>query len=367
MSPMTPPQLRGRFGRLDTTLAGLVLVILLLGALNLWSALQGRLPGLINTQLLWLGLGFVVAGLAAAIDYRRLAAASYLIYAVGVGLLIYVMVAGQVHGGARSWLHFGPLVMQPSELMKPIIVLALARHIQNAPSVKERRLKHFIVPFLIAGLPIGLIAVQPDLGMAMLLIFIFLTVMLTARLSLATWAGLALAASAALLPLWKYGLHDYQRGRIIAFVNPAADPARAWQPQQAMHAVGSGRLFGKGYLEATQVRARTLPALWTDFPFAVFAEEWGFVGAAALIGCFCALILWLLRIARNARDRAGAILCIGAAAMFFWQCLFNLGMVIGVMPVTGLTLPLVSYGGSSLLTTMLTLGLCMNVSMRRFS
>ena len=365
-SSTSQPRLPGRFGRFDSTLTGLTLIILIFGLLNLWSALQGRQPELASRQLFWLALGSSLAAVVAVVDYRRIARASYLLYAVGVGLLAYVDVAGKVAGGARSWLHIGPMALQPAEMMKPLLVLALARHIQNAPSVKERRLKHLLVPIALTGVPVALVAVQPDFGTAVIYSLIFVTIMITARFSLGTWAGLVGVAAGAAVPIWKFGLYDYQRGRILAFINPALDPDRAWQPQQAMHAVGSGRLFGKGYLEATQVRARSLPALWTDFPFAVFAEEWGFAGAVALIGCFALLILWLLKIARDARDRLGAIVCIGSAAMIFWQCVLNLGMVIGVLPVTGLTLPLISYGGSSLLTTLVTLGLCLNVSMRRF-
>jgi rod shape determining protein RodA len=352
--------------RLDHVLVITTLAILTLGILNLWSALQGRQPALISRQIMWLGISLAAAVATTLIDYRRLATVAYLLYAAGVVSLVLVLTTGHVAGGARAWLHIGPIVLQPAEFMKPLLILAIARHIQNAPSVKERTFRHFLVPSALAGVPIALVAVQPDFGIAIMLTLIFFTIMLTARLSVGTWMGLIFVAAAAALPTWKYGLHEYQRGRIIAFVNPASDPARAWQPQQAMHAVGSGRLYGKGYLEATQIRARTLPALWTDFPFAVFGEEWGFLGAVGLIGAYATLIFVLLKIARNARDRMGAIVCIGTASLLFWQTLFNLGMVIGLMPVTGLTLPLISYGGSSLLTTMVALGLCLSVSLRRF-
>jgi rod shape determining protein RodA len=171
----------------------------------------------------------------------------------------------------------------------------------------------------------------------------------------------------AVVPMWEFGLHQYQRNRVIAFVNPSLDPAGAWQPQQAMNAVGSGQLMGKGLLRATVVRAGSLPALWTDFPFALWGEEWGFLGGVLLLSCFAFLMLWILKIGREARDRFGAILCVGCAAMLFWQTLFNVGMVTGLLPVAGVTLPLISYGGSSLLTVLTALGLVMNVSMRRFS
>jgi rod shape determining protein RodA len=167
--------------------------------------------------------------------------------------------------------------------------------------------------------------------------------------------------------LWEYALHDYQRNRILAFINPAVDPATAWQPRQAMNAVGSGRLIGKGFLQGTQIRLRSLPALWTDFPFAVWAEEWGFLGCLVVLLAYALLALWVIKIGREARDRFGITVCVGVAAMLTWQVAVNIGMVTGLLPVVGVTLPLLSYGGSSALSIMLALGLVMNVSVRRFT
>lgn len=175
------------------------------------------------------------------------------------------------------------------------------------------------------------------------------------------------AGALALAPLWEYALHDYQRNRVLAFINPALDPATAWQPRQAMNAVGSGRFIGKGFLQGTQIRLRSLPALWTDFPFAVWAEEWGFNGCTAVLIAYALLVLWVLKIGREARDRFGITVCVGVASMLFWQVAVNIGMVTGLLPVVGVTLPLISYGGSSALTVMLALGLVMNVSVRRFA
>jgi rod shape determining protein RodA len=352
--------------RFDRTLAALMLVLIGFGLLNLYSALEGRQPELFGRQLFWLGIGSVLFLAAASFDYRKLARAGYWIYASGCGVLAWVLIGGRSAGGAKRWLEIGPLSVQPSELVKVVLILTLAKHIQDAPSVQERTLKHLLVPVAIAAGPVLLIAAQPDLDNAVTMVLIFLTVMLTARLSLRTWGGIVLAGLVALVPLWEYGLRDYQKSRILTFVNPALNPDGAWQPQQAMNALGSGRLLGKGFLHATQVRARTLPALWTDFPFALWGEEWGFVGGVLMLAAYGALIFWILKVSRDARDRFGAILCIGCAAMLFWQITFNLAMVTGLGPVAGMTLPLISYGGSSLMAVMIALGLVMNVSMRRF-
>ena len=363
----TPPFWRTLRARFDWTLTAVTLVILTLGMLNLWSAIRDREPWLLQKQLMWLGIGTVLFIGAASFDYRRLARMGFVVYGAGVSVLIWVLAAGRSAGGAKRWIALGPLVIQPSELMKTLLVIALAKHIQDAPSVGERTLRHLLVPVLLAAVPVLLIAAQPDLDTALVLALVFATIMLTARLSLKTWGGIVVAGLIALAPVWEYGLRDYQKSRIQTFINPAADAAGAWQPTQAMNAVGSGRIFGKGYLQATQVRARTLPALWTDYPFANWCEEFGFVGGLAMITAFGVLIFWILKVGREARDRFGAILCVGCASMLFWQCLFNMGMATGLFPVAGITLPLISYGGSSLLTFMVSLGLVLNVSLRRFS
>jgi rod shape determining protein RodA len=189
--------------------------------------------------------------------------------------------------------------------------------------------------------------------------------MLTARLKMKTLAALGGMSIIAAFPVYQHLLHDYQRKRFEAFFNPTSEGA--YQTRQALNAIGSGRFLGKGYMHGTQVRLRHFPALWTDFPFAVWAEEWGFLGSVALLAGYLVLIIWILKIAGDARDRFGATVCVGVAAMLFWHVLINIGMVSGALPVVGVTLPLVSYGGSSILSIAAALGLVMNVSVRRFS
>jgi rod shape determining protein RodA len=353
--------------RFDWTLTVCALVCIGLGLLNLWSAVREKQFHLFAQQLSWLALGSLVFLAVASFDYRLIARLGYVLYGVGIALLLAVLIKGKIVGGARRWFDLGALHLQPSELMKVLTIIALAKYIHETPALDGRTLRHILVPMFLAGLPFLLIAWQPDLGTALMIILIFATVMLTARLRLKTMGGMLLVAALAAAPLWEYAMHDYQRNRVLAFINPALDPATAWQPQQAMNAVGSGRIIGKGFMQGTQIRLRSLPALWTDFPFAVWAEERGFLGCTLVLIAYGLLVLWVLKIGREARDRFGITVCVGVASMLAWQVAVNIGMVTGLLPVVGVTLPLISYGGSSLLTVMLALGLVMNVSVRRFA
>lgn len=353
--------------RFDWTLVLAMAAVIALGLLNLWSAVRERLPHLFGQQLSWLGIGALTFLVVASIDYRIFARLGYWLYGVGVALLVGVLVAGKVISGARRWFDLGAFLLQPSEPMKVLTIIALAKCIHDSPALEGRSWSHILFPTTLVAIPFFLIAWQPDLGTAMVIALVFATVMLTARLKARTLAGIAALAALAAAPVWEYALHDYQKNRVLAFINPALDPATAWQPLQAQEAIGSGRILGQGFMQGTQIRLRALPALWTDFPFAVWAEEWGFLGCLVLLLAYAALIYWALKIARDARDRFGAVVCIGAAALVFWHVVINIGMVSGILPVVGVTLPLVSYGGSNVLTIMTALGLVMNVSVRRWA
>jgi rod shape determining protein RodA len=351
--------------RFDWTLTLTMLALVAVGLVNLWSALQDRGPQLFSKQVSLFAVGIGVFLAVATLDYRTISRVGYLLYGMGVAMLIAVLLFGRVVGGARRWFDLGPLHLQPSELMQVLTILALGKYLNDSPSLEGRSFRHLAIPVGIVSLPVLLIAKQPDLGTAFLIFLIFITVMLTARLKLKTLAAIMGMAVISASPIWQYGLHEYQRKRVEALLNPAA--AEAWQARQALNAIGSGRFLGKGFLQATQIRIRRLPALWTDFPFAVWAEEWGFVGCLIVLGAYLVLIVWTLKIASEARDRFGATVCVGVAAMLFWHVAINVGMVVGVLPVVGVTLPLISYGGSSVLTIMAALGLVMNVSIRRFA
>ena len=353
--------------RFDWTLTISGLACVCLGLLNLWSAVRERQFNLFAQQLSWLAAGALIFVAMASFDYRVVLRLGYYFYGFGILLLVAVLVNGKVVSGSRRWFDMGVFHLQPSEVMKILTVIALAKYIHDTPSLDGRTLRHILVPLFLAGLPILLIGMQPDLGTALVIALISATIVVVARLRMKTLAGMLALGALSLPLLWEYVLHDYQRNRVLAFINPALDPATAWQPRQAMNAIGSGRFIGKGFLQGTQIRLRSLPALWTDFPFAVWAEEWGFIGCSIVLIAYGVLCMWVLKTAREARDRFGITLCVGVGAMLFWQMAMNIGMVTGVLPVVGVTLPLFSYGGSSLLTNMLALGLVLNVAVRRFA
>ena len=351
--------------RFDWTLTLSAAAIAALGLLNLWSAVHDRESHLFTQQVSWLGLGAVIFVGVATLDYRLISRLSYVFYGTGLALLVGVLAFGKMVGGGRRWFDLGPLHVQPSEIMQVLTVLALGKYLNDSPALEGRSWRHLAIPVLIVSLPASLIAKQPDFGTAFLILAIFFTIMLTARLKLKTLGAIVGMAVVAAFPIYQHLLREYQRKRVEAFFNPTSEGA--YQTRQALNAIGSGRFLGKGFMHGTQIRLRHFPALWTDFPFAVWAEEWGFLGCVVVLLLYSFLILWVLKIASEARDRFGATVCVGVAAMLFWHVAINIGMVTGILPVVGVTLPLVSYGGSSLLTTMVALGIVMNVSVRRFA
>lgn len=351
--------------RFDWTLTLSALVVTTLGLLNLWSAVHDRQSNLFSQQVSWLGLGAAVFLVVATFDYRTISRLGYILQGVGVALLLGVLAFGKMVGGGRRWFDLGPFHVQPSEMVQLLTVVALGKYLNDSPALEGRSWRHLAIPVVIVSLPALLIAKQPDFGTAFLLLLIFFTVMMTARLQLKTLAAILGLATVAAFPIYQHLLHEYQRKRFEAFFNPNSEGA--YQTRQALNAIGSGRFIGKGFMHGTQVRLRHFPALWTDFPFAVWAEEWGFFGCLAMLAAYAVLILWILKIAGDARDRFGATVCVGVAAMLFWHVIINIGMVSGTLPVVGVTLPLISYGGSSVLTIAAALGLVMNVSVRRFS
>jgi rod shape determining protein RodA len=351
--------------RFDWTLMVASMAVATLGLVNLWSAVHERQSHLFTQQIAWLALGVVLFLAVAALDYRTISRFAYAFYFGGVALLVAVLVAGKVVGGGRRWLDLGAFHLQPSEIMQVLTTVALGKYLNDSPALEGRSWRHLAIPVAIVGVPALLVAKQPDFGTSFLMMAIFITIMLSARLKLKTLATILGLAALTSSFVYENLFHDYQRKRFESFLNPNSEGA--YQTRQALNAIGSGRLFGKGFMHGTQVRLRHFPALWTDFPFAVWAEEWGFVGCLVVLLAYLVLILWIMKIASEARDRFGATVCVGVAAMLFWHIVINIGMVSGLMPVVGVTLPLISYGGSSILTIMVALGLVMNVSVRRFA
>lgn len=359
-------KLRRKF---DWPLFGAIVAIIAIGLVNLYSATRVAPKGLYQNQLMWFAIGFVVFVVTAASDYRLFERLAYAIYGVGLVLLVAVLVGGKTVKGSSRWLGFGSFGIQPSELAKIAVIIALAKLFSGDPlDLALRPWRYLVSALALMGIPMLLIMKQPDLGTALILYLIATTIMMVVALQLHVKL---LTLGAELLVgtvFFLFKLHGYQKKRLLTFIDPSLDPSGAgWHARQAIFAVGSGRWTGKGWLHGTQNQLQFLPEHWTDFPFAVFAEEWGFIGCMVLLGCYLFLILWALNLAAEARDRFAEVLCVGCAALLFWHVFFNIGMVAGILPVVGVTLPLVSYGGSSLLTVMVALGLIMNVSIRRYS
>jgi rod shape determining protein RodA len=350
----------------DWPLAATTFALLALGLVNLYSATLQVRPALFYHQIGWILGGLVVALLVAAIDYRTLNRLGYVGWLLGTLSLLAVWKLGHSSHGARRWIVVGGQWLQPSEFMKVLMVVALARYAHDTAAGAVSLPKRILVPTLCLLVPAGLIIKQPDLGTAMILVLIFASVMVVVDLPyLLVLVVTSLLASPV---VWFFGLKEYQRQRLLVFLDPNRDPSGAgWHARQSIFAIGSGRLLGKGYLHGTQNQLNFLPEHWTDFPFAVWAEEWGFIGCLALIALYMVLAMWLLNLASHARDRFGQIACLGVAAVVFWHAVINIGMVTGILPVVGVTLPLISYGGSSTLTLMAALGLALGVSVRRYS
>ncbi len=356
----------------DTTLLLLALAITALGILNLYSATYlGNRGGESNAylkQLVWMGLA-VIALLAALIpDYRIFERVAYPIYWGTVSLLGAVLLIGTIAKGSQRWLAVGPIMIQPSELAKIAVVLVLARYFHRNRAPGPYYLRDLFWPIVLLAIPFLLVLKQPDLGTALMIAATGGTVLLMLPIrgrSLLTIVGVAVVG---IVVAWTYFLHDYQRMRVKSFLNPEMDPLNSgYQAIQSKIAVGSGGLWGKGFLKGTQTQLDFLPEQQTDFIFSVLAEEWGFIGAGLMLALYMVLTLYALNVARTSKDAFGALVGAGVVGMLFWPMLVNIGMVIGFMPVVGVPLPLMSYGGSSLVVTFLGIGLLMNIRMRRFT
>lgn len=362
---------RGIGDQFDWLLFVTVAAIAVLGVVNLYSATSATGPSLSDiyiTQIYWLTLGAGVAVLVAAIDYRHYERQGWIAYGVGVVLLVLVFLLGREIRGSQRWIPIGSFSLQPSELMKIFFIIAMAKYLHNDPRTGGRTLKDLIIPGIIVAVPLMLILNQPDLGTALIILFIFGTIMVLTQLKLRSLMTLAAFFVVSAPLTWEYLLKDYQRERLVSFLSQEQDLLDSgWHAHQAKVAIGSGGFWGKGFLQGTQNQHRFLPDQHTDFPFPVWAEEQGFAGAILLLFLYVVLILWGLRIASEARDRFGAVVAVGVSALVFWHTVINLGMVSGALPVVGITLPLFSYGGSSVLTMMIGVGLLMNISMRRFN
>ena len=360
---------RRLFIHFDWTLLGIVLTIALVGILNLYSAtakIEMSGTPLYLKQIFWLLIGLAMMLTIAFIEYRFYSDFAYIVYSIALFLLILVLGYGLITSGAQRWVKIGSLSFQPSEFVKISLILALAKFFHQPSHPKGYALRQLLLPFLLLLLPMILILKQPDLGTAIILLLVFFSILIFVKVRWSSLLTIGLAGAALVPLLWSF-FKEYQKRRIITFFNPELDPLGAgYHLIQSKIAVGSGGVLGKGFMKGTQSKLGFLPEQQTDFIFSALGEEWGLIGSLFIVGLYLALILWGLRIAVQAKDRFGAILAFGVVAMLFWHAFINIGMVLGMMPVVGIPLPLLSYGGSFILSTLIGVGLLLNVSMRRY-
>jgi len=358
--------------RITFSLFVAVFLILVIGIINLYSASRAdasTTPPIYVKQLIWLGISLVAMGVTVIFDYRFFDRWAYLIYLLNISLLVLVLFLGDRTSGAVRWFTFGPISLQPSELMKISLILAMAHYVSNNVPSDGMRIRDVFVLSAFALVPVLLIVKEPDLGSAGLVVLIFATVLFSLVMRPGTTVALAISGIL-LVPSgiyfgWNF-LKPYQRQRIVTFINPELDPLGAgYHSIQSKIAVGSGKIIGKGYLEGTQSQLRFLPEQHTDFIFSVLAEEWGLLGALVVLALLFVVIYRAISIARDSRNVFGSVVAIGISAVFFWQCFVNIGMAVGIFPVVGIPLPFLSYGGSSLLAMLVGVGLLFNLNIRR--
>lgn len=355
----------------DWVLLTTTIAISIMGFVAIYSASYsyGTETPYFRRQLLWFFIGLAVMFAMTIVDYRIMERFAPLFHILLIGLLILVLIYGTGSSGSRvqRWLKIGPIFFQPSEFVKFSLILYLAHYFSDSKRIGDLGFKEIIWPAIVTLVPFFLIIQQPDLGTAGVLIFIFIPVIFLVGLRykiILISLGLAVIS----VPfVWVFLLKQYQRDRIITLVNPEMDPlGQGYQIIQSKIAVGSGQIWGKGYMEGTQAHLNFLPARHTDFIFSVFTEEWGFVGGVILVMLYVFLILWCLRDVGKSKARSGTILIVGVTAILTAQIVINIGMVIGLLPIVGMPLPFMSYGGSAMISHMIGIGLILNVRMRRY-
>lgn len=347
----------------------MILVIAGFGVVLIHSANHARPEAFFRhlyiKQIYWILAGLGAMLVAVLMDYRLLNRYAYLIYFLTVGLLVYVLFFGTIVSGARRWILIGPFTIQISEFAKYALIIALAKYFDTTKPQVQYQVKDLILPALMTGVLGYLIIQQPDLGTALIIFFLFFIFIVSVEINPKTLLRLV-GSAVVLAPMAWFFLKDYQKTRLITLFNPGMDPLGAgYHTIQSKIAVGSGGFWGKGLFAGTQSRLNFLPEKHTDFIFSVLAEETGFVGVSVLLILYLFLILKGLNIAFRVTDRFGIFLALGIIASMSFYIIFNIGMTMGLFPITGLPLPLLSYGGSSLITHFFALGLLLNIEMRR--
>ncbi len=358
------------FSNIDWMLILLVGVITLVGIVNIYSATTPyKVVGepYYLKQIYWMCFGMCIMLAVCSIDYHLLEDFSYWLYGFVVLLLVAVLVIGRSSMGATRWLNLGLFNVQPSEPMKIVIIVTFARFFNSFHTDHGMTVRDVLIPLGILAVPALLIMKQPDLGTAILVILIGVSMAFYVGLRWSTVVTFALVTIPVAWLTWAKFLRPYQKNRVLDFLNPERSRlGSGYHIIQSKIAVGSGGFLGKGFLKGTQTQLRFLPEQHTDFAFSVFSEEWGFIGCLVMIVLYLSLVLWGLNIARRCNDYFGSLLAIGVTAMLFWHIVINMGMVIGLFPVVGVPLPFFSYGGTSMITSMVGIGILQNISMRKF-
>lgn len=361
---------RRALGNIDWILVGTALALTGVGILAIYSASRGASGSLSRPffvkQISWLFYGLIAGTLVVLVDYRTLIRFAYPCYFLSLCGLLYVLFFGRVISGAQRWIVVGPFTIEPSELMKLSLILVLGHFFEGHEKSRPWTLRDLFLPALFALIPALLIAKEPDLGTALVILIIFASMAFIVGInpkSLLILGGGILAS----IPIgWSF-LKDYQKDRILTLFDPELDPQGAgYHLLQSKIAVGSGGFWGKGLGGGTQSRLNFLPEKHTDFIFSVFAEDLGFVGAVLLLILYFIFLMRAIDVAYRAKDSLGALLAGGVACMFIFSTAVNIAMTVGIAPVVGIPLPLVSYGGSALLSSLMAVGLLVNIHMRRF-
>ncbi len=355
--------IKAYFRGVDWVLIFCVMALSFIGFFVIYSATvhNSDISQLWKKQLFWFAISLIAMWVFSRIDYRFWMEASYVFYWVAIISLLAVLIIGDQTNGAKRWIKLGFLSYQPSELAKLSVLLVLARYI-GSKTVELFYLSKFFLLLALLALPLLLILKQPDLGSALLLVPVSVILMYVGGIR-ARWLSWIFIMAAASSPLIWHFLKDYQRERLEVFINPQDDPLGAgYNIIQSTIAIGSGGISGKGYMQGTQTQLSFIPEHHTDFIFSVVGEEWGFVGCLVVLGLYFFMIQKTFQISRKARDREGSLLALGIAGMFTVQIIINVGMTVGLLPVTGLTLPFISYGGSSLMFSYAAIGILLNIS-----
>ncbi len=357
--------------RIDWNFALVIFALNLIGLINLYSATHGvhdnQTDRLFLQQIAWIIVGWGLYLLLTLVDYRVFFRMAYPLYAINLGALVAVELFGKVSYGAQRWLDLGVFRYQPSETMKITLVIVLSRWLASLEVRDGLGFKELVVPATLMGVPFFLIVKQPDLGTALIIGAIFASILTFVRVRRNILITAMSAGIIAAPLIWSFGLKEYQKDRVLNFLSPGRDPrGTGYNSIQSKIAIGSGKILGKGFRKGTQSQLEFLPERHTDFIFSVLSEEHGFVGSITTMGLFIVLLVMGLKAASHAREKFGALLAVGVCAYLFWHVSVNMAMVVGLLPIVGVPLPLLSYGGSSQITTMTALGLISAVSYRRY-